>query len=304
MPKPVPKRGQVLVRVRAATVSTGDWRARAFRMPAGFGPIARLALGLTRPRHPVLGGDLAGDVESAGPGVTAFRPGDRVFASTGTSLGCHAEYRCLSERGTIARIPASLSYEQAAAIPFGGVTALSFLQRKAGVQPGESVLVNGASGAVGSAAVQIARHLGAEVTAVCSTRNLALVQSLGAHHAVDYTQADFTANGQRYDVIMDCAGTAPFARCGRSLRAGGRLLLVLATLPEMLRAPAQARRSNVRVIFGLPGQRAEDLRYLASLAESGAFKPVISRVYPLERVVDAHRDVETGHKVGNVVLAL
>lgn len=205
--------------------------------------------------------------------------------------------------GALALKPANLTYEEAAALSFGGTTALDFL-RRGRIRRGDRVLVNGASGGVGTAAVQLARHFGAHVTGVCSTANLELVRSLGADEVIDYTRDDFTRNGQTYDIILDAAGTAPFSRSRRSLKEGGRLLLVLATLPEMLRIPWAALTSRTRVIAGPASERVEDLRLLASLAESGEYKPVIDRRYPFEQIAEVHRYVDTGRKRGNVVITV
>jgi NADPH:quinone reductase-like Zn-dependent oxidoreductase len=209
----------------------------------------------------------------------------------------------MPENGPVARKPAALSFNEAAALSFGGTTALEFLQR-ARLRNGEKVLVNGASGGVGTAAIQLAKHLGAEVTGVCRTANLAMVRSIGADAVIDYTRQDFTQNGETYDVIVDTAGTAPFSRCKDSLREGGRLLIVLGGLPELLRAPFVSVTSGKKVIAGPAGGRAEDLRYLAELAEAGKFKPLIDRTYPLEQIAEAHRYVDTGRKRGNVVITL
>src|SRR5512138_1658542 len=247
VPTPVPGDHEILVRVRAATVSAADWRVRSLEVPAGFGIPARLAMGLFRPRQRILGTELSGDVAAVGKAVTRFRVGDAVFAFPGLKMGCHAEYRRVREDGPVAPKPPNLSYEEAAALCFGGTTALDFL-RRAKLAAGEAVLVNGASGSVGTAAVQLAKHLGAEVTGVCSTRNLELVRSLGADHVVDYTREDFTRSGKSYDVIMDNAGTAPFSRVKGSLKEGGRLLLVLASLPAMLQAPWVSRTSGKKVL--------------------------------------------------------
>jgi len=303
VPKPVPGDRDVLIKVRATTVSSGDWRVRSMDIPRGFGMLARLALGVSRPRQPILGTELSGDVESVGKDVRQFAPGDAVFAFPGGRMGCHAEYVCVAEDGPIARKPANVSYEEAAALSFGGTTVLDFF-RRGKLQKGESVLVNGASGAVGTAAVQIARHLGATVTGVCGPTNLELVKSIGASRVVDYTKEDFTKLGESWDVIMDTAGTAPFSRCKGALKEGGRLLLVLADLPGTLRAPLVAWTSKKRAVAGPVSERADDIRELAKLAEAGAIKPVIDRTYPFEQIVDAHRHVDTGRKRGSVVVML
>ena len=303
VPTPVPKRNEVLIQTYATTVTSGDWRVRSLILPPGFGAMGRLMFGLRKPRQPILGTELSGVVASVGQDVTRFKPGDAVFAFGDAAMGCHAEYKCMPEDGALAPKPATLSYEEAAALSFGGTTALSFFQR-AKLQPGERVLINGASGGVGTAAVQLARHFGAEVTGVCSTANVDLVRSLGATHVIDYTKDDFTQNGETYDVIMDVAGTAPYSRSRRSLNEGGRLLLVLAGLSEMLQAPFSTLRDSRRILAGPVTATADDLRFLAELAETGGYRPVIGRQYPFEQIAEAHRYVDTGHKRGNVVVTL
>lgn len=303
VPTPAPKEGEVLIRIRATTVSTGDWRARSLALPPGFGPFGRLAFGVLRPRQPILGTELSGIVEAVGGGVDELRAGDEVFAAAGARMGCHAEFRCISARGLVARKPANLSFEQAAALSFGGMTMLSFFGRGE-LASGERVLVNGASGTVGSAAVQLARHFGAEVTAVCSGANVELVRALGAHRVIDYTAEDFTADGRTYDVIVDTVGNAGYGRVRRSLAKRGRLLVVLGGFLDLLLAPLTGRVRGHRVIAGPARARVEDLHRLAAIASAGAFTPLIDEVYPLERIVDAHHRVETGHKRGSVVVQL
>lgn len=301
VPTPVPGPGEVLVKVRATTVSTGDWRARSLEMPPGFGPFGRLAFGITRPRQPILGTELAGVVEALGEGVSAFGVGDEVFAFADARMGSHAEYRCFAADGLVARKPGNLSFEQAAALSFGGMTMLNFY-RRGSLAHGERVLVNGASGSVGSAAVQLARHLGAEVTAVCSGANVETVRGLGAHEVIDYTRADFAANGRRYDVIVDTVGNAGYSRVKHSLAEGGRLLVVLGGFADLLLAPVAGRARGHRVIAGPAAARVDDLHRLAGIAAAGAFTPLIDAVHPFERIVDAHRRVETGRKRGSVVV--
>jgi NADPH:quinone reductase-like Zn-dependent oxidoreductase len=234
VPKPAPKANEVLIRIHATTITTGDWRARSLKMPAGFGLMGRLAFGVFGPRKPILGTELAGVVEKAGKAVTRFKTGDEVFAFPGASFGGHAEYRIMSEDGLIALKPANLSFEEAAALSFGGTTALIFLRDKGGIKRGDKVLIVGASGSVGTAAVQIAKHLGAEVTGVCSTANLDLVRSIGADQVIDYTKENFVLRGETYDIVLDTTGTTSFARCGDVLKPGGRLLLVLGFLRTSL----------------------------------------------------------------------
>jgi NADPH:quinone reductase-like Zn-dependent oxidoreductase len=246
---------------------------------------------------------LSGEVEAVGKNVEKLQPGDQVLAFSGVAMGCHAEYKCLPERGPIARKPENLSHQEAATLCFGGTTALDFL-RRAGIQKGETVLVNGASGAVGTSMVQLAKHFGAEVTGVCSGGNVELVKSLGADHVIDYTQDDFTKSGKSYDIIVDTAGTAPYARCKGSLKEGGRLLLVLAALPDILPVAWVSLTTSKRIIAGPAAERADDVRLLAELAASGELKPVIDREYPFEQIADAHRYVDAGHKKGSVVVTL
>lgn len=303
LPKPVPNDDEVLIRSRATTVNSGDWRVRSLDVPAGFGLLSRLALGIFGPRQKILGAELAGQIESVGKNVTKFKVGDEVFAFPGIRMGSHVEYKCMPEDGPLALKPPNLTFDEAATLSFGGTTALDFL-RRGQLKKGERVLVNGASGAVGTAAVQLARHFGADVSAVCSGANAGLVESLGANRVIDYTKEDFAATGETYDVIVDTAGTAPFSRCRNSLKEGGRLLMVLGRLSDLLKAPWLSMIGSRKAVGGTATGRAEDLRYLAALAESGEFRPVIDRRYPFERMAEAHAYVDTGRKRGSVVVTL
>jgi NADPH:quinone reductase-like Zn-dependent oxidoreductase len=303
VPPPTPRAHQLLVRVHATTVSSGDWRLRSLDLPRGFGPVARLAFGLRRPRQPILGTELSGVVAAVGREVTNFAVGDEVIAFTGAKMGCHAEMVCVSATGAVLAKPPHLSHAQAATLGFGGTTALDFL-RRGHVRPGEQLLVNGASGTVGTALVQLAANHGAIVTAVCSTRNLPLMRYLGAHYVVDYTTTDIAAAGIRYDVIADTAGTSPYARCRDALTPTGRLLLINAGLDQMLSAPWITWRHGHRVVAGPAAEHAEDLKMVASLASRGRYTPVIDRCYPLHDIVAAHRHVDTGHKRGSVVVVV
>ena len=296
VPTPAPADREVLVRASATTVNSGDARLRALRVPRGLSLPVRLRVGVTKPRQPVFGLDVAGRVEAVGEAVTRFQPGDRVLASRGFDFGCHAEFVTVDEDGAIAEIPESLSYPDAVSLGFGGVTALDFFRRGRLVS-GETVLINGASGAVGAMAVQLAKHAGAEVTAVCSAANADLIRSLGADHVIDYTTEDFTRSGRRYDVIMDNHGNAPYSRVKGSLEPGGRLLAVIGDLWQML---AATRRKAV--VSGTASMNAADYRTLMSLAERGELRPVIDSVRPFADIAEAHRRVDSGHKVGSVVL--
>jgi len=273
-------------------------------MPAGFGLLARPAFGFIAPRQPILGTELAGEVVAIGEAVTRFRVGDQVFAFTGAKLGCHAEYRTIPENGLVMHKPANLSFEAAAALSFGGTTALHFLRARGGVRRGDSVLILGASGCIGSAAVQLAVHFGAQVTGVCSADHMDLVRSLGAHGVIDYTTQDFTATDQTYDAILDTAGVAPHARCGRLLNPGGRLLVVQGTLGQSLGLGGLSASNGRRSIGGVAKAEISHLKLLADLAATGAFKPVIDRCYPLAQAAEAHAYVAGGHKVGSVVLTV
>jgi NADPH:quinone reductase-like Zn-dependent oxidoreductase len=302
--KPALLDNEILIRIRATTVSTGDWRVRSLDMPPGMSLLARPVLGIFGPRQPILGSELAGDVESVGKAVTRFKPGDAVFAFPGSKLGCHAEYRAMPEDGAIAPKPSGLSYEEAAALSFGGMTALDYLKTKGRVGKGDKVLVIGASGTVGSAAVQIARHFGATVTGVCRTESFDLVRSLGADDVIDYTKDDFAANGETYDIIFASAGSASFSRCKRSLKERGRLLLVLAGLSDLAQIPWAVLTSTKRIMAGPAAEKPNDLLTIRELAEIGAFKPVIDRQYAFDQIVEAHTYVDTGRKKGSVVITV
>ncbi|MDQ0647057.1 NADPH:quinone reductase-like Zn-dependent oxidoreductase [Microbacterium natoriense] len=300
-PTPSPRPGEVLIRVHASTVSIADHRSRARDIPAGLGLLAAAGLGVFRPKHPILGMDAAGVVEAVGSGVTAFTAGDRVIAAMGGAFGGHAEYVCVPADGAITRAPASMTLEEAVTLVFGGITALGFFGQIT-IGPGTSVLVNGASGAVGTAAIQLAKHLGADVTAVTSEGNASLVTSLGADRVVDYTRQDFAAGGGTYDVIVDCVGNAPFSRVQASINPGGALLLVISDLWSMLRSRGQSRRSGKLVTWNVGTPGADELAHLVSLADAGRFQAVIDRSFDLADIVEAHRYVDTGRKRGNVVL--
>jgi NADPH:quinone reductase-like Zn-dependent oxidoreductase len=300
--KPKPRHGELLIKVRATTVSSGDWRARSLVMPKGFGPLARPAFGLLGPRQPILGTELAGEIEAVGESVTKFGIGEPVVAYPGFSMGCHAQYRTMPQDGRVVLKPATLSFKEAAAMSFGGATALYFLRDVADIQSGEKALIIGASGTVGSAAVQLAKSFGAHVTGVCSSANLDLVQSIGADRVIDYTKEDFASNGETYDIILDAVGQASFATCRRSLKEHGRLILIAAALTQVL--AAGSRPGNRKVIAGPAKERVEHLLVLKELAEAGRFRPVIDRRYPLERIVEAHAHVDSGRKRGSVVITV
>lgn len=296
--KPTPKKNELLIRIRATAVNSGDWRLRK------ADPFAvRFIFGLFTPKIQILGSVFSGEVEQVGEDVKQFKAGDLVFGHTDMRFGSYAEYICIPENGSIALKPETISHAEAAVIPFGGVTALHFI-KKAGIQPGQKVLVVGASGAVGSAAVQIARSLGAEVTGVCSTANIALVKSIGANRVIDYTKEDFTQNGETYDVIFDTVNALSVSRSVKSLSKNGIMILSAAGMPEMLRGFWISKTSNKKVLTGVISHKAADILFLQELIEKGQFKPVMEKTYPLEQIAEAHAYVEKGHKKGNVAIEI
>lgn len=300
VPRPVPGDRDVLIEVRATTVSAGDWRVRSLEVPAGFRLMARLALGLARPRQPILGTELAGVVAAVGKDVTRFRRGDAVVAFPGIAMGAHAEYATVAEDGPVGPKPPNLSFEEAASLPFGGCAAMHFLDRAA-LKPGDRVLVIGASGAVGTALVQLARHAGAEVTGVTSTPNVALVRSLGASEVVDYTKEDFAAGGPRYDVVADTVET-PLGRCRGALKPDGRLLAIAAGLPALLEGMTWGVTGGPRFVGGPAEEKPEYLHRLLDLARAGAVRPVVGRVFAFDQMREAHAHVATRRKRGSAVV--
>jgi len=303
--KPTPKENEVLIKILATTATTSDSNARGFVfVPSGFKLLSRMVFGLRRPRKAILGIDLAGEVESVGKGVKLFAEGDQVFGIDGSGLGAYAEYVCRSEDGALAIKPANLTYEEAAAVPNGGLTALFFLREKGKLKSGQKVLINGASGMIGTYAVQLAKHYGAEVTGVCSTTNLELVNSLGADKIIDYTKEDFTKNGEAYDVIYDTVGNISFSRCKSSLTQNGILLAGMGGWSPIFHMLWTSVIGSKKVIAGPAPERKEDLVFLKELIEAGKIRPVIDRRYPLEQAAEAHRYVDKGHKKGNVVISV
>jgi NADPH:quinone reductase-like Zn-dependent oxidoreductase len=305
--KPTPKDDEVLIKVYATTVTSGDCRMRGLNVPAWMWLFARLWLGLIRPKNPILGVDLAGEIEAVGKDVKRFKVGDQVFGSayngSGTS-GTYTEYLCLPEDAVLATKPANMTYEEAAAVFFGAHTALHFL-RKGNILKGQKVLIYGASGSLGTYAVQLAKHFGAEVTGVCSTANLELVKSLGADSVIDYTKEDFAKSGETYDIIFDTVGKSSFSGSMRSLKKDGYYLrAVNLTLTSIAQGLWASITSSKKVIGGVAGESTEDLIFLKELIEAGKIKPVIDRTYPLEQAAEAHRYVDKGHKKGNVVITV
>jgi NADPH:quinone reductase-like Zn-dependent oxidoreductase len=295
--RPSPKANEVLIKIYATTVVKEDPDMRA---SPGYN-------GLLKPRNPILGQELAGEVESIGKNVTRFKPGDQVFGID--SFGAYAEYKCMPENGALAIKPANLSYEDAASLPNGALTALPFLRDKGNIRSEQTVLIYGASGSVGSVAVQMAKYYGAMVTGVCSTTNLEWVKSLGVDQVIDYTKEDFTENGKTYDIIFDTIGKSSFSECKGSLTDEGIYLATVPTPVIMLQALWTAKSGSKKVKFAATGlrpssEKIKDLVFLSELIEAGKIIPVIDRCYPLEQIAEAHQYVETGHKKGNVVITI
>lgn len=295
--KPAPKANEVLIKIHATTVVKEEPDMRA---SPGFN-------GFLKPRHPILGQELAGEIESIGRDVTRFKPGDQVFGFD--MFGAYAEYKCMPENWALAIKPVNLSYEEAASVPNGALTALPFLRDKGNIQSGQTVLIYGASGSVGAAGVQLAKYYGAEVTGVCSPANLEWVKSLGTDWVIDYTQEDFTENGKTYNIIFDTVGKRSFSECKGSLTDEGIYLATVPTPVIMLQASWFAKSGGKKTKFAAAGlgpasEKIKDLVFLTELIEAGKIKPVIDRRYPLEQMAEAHRYVEKGHKKGNVVITV
>jgi len=303
--KPVPKDNEVCIRIYATAVTSGDVRIRSFTVPLSFWLMARIALGIRKPKTSILGSALAGEIESVGKDVRLFKIGDQVFAATGHGLGfgAYAEYRCMPEDACLAIKPANVSFEEAAAIPFGGITALHFV-RQAKIQSGQQVLIYGASGSVGTYAVQLAKHFGAEVTGVCSARNLELVRSLGAKRVIDYTKEDFAKSGVTYDVIIDAVGKSSFSGCMRSLKKEGIYINVVATPAIAVRMRLSSLGRSKKLVGGSVTPTTEALIFLRELVEAEKLGPVIDKRYTLAEIVEAHRYVDKGHKRGDVVISV
>ena len=307
--RPTPKDNEILIKIHAATVSTADTEVRRLKLPLLFAIPIRLFLGLRKPtRIRILGSEFAGEVVSAGKDVTRYKPGDQIFGYTGLGMGTYAEYMCLTEASSaMASVygskPANVTYEQAAALPFGGLEALHAL-RQANIQPGQNVLIVGAGGSIGTYAVQLAKHYGAEVTGVDKPGKLQMLGSIGADHVIDYTREDFTRNGQTYDVIFDTIGKSPFAGSIRSLKENGTYLNANPGIVGSFRGQRTLSKGNKRIIPWTGSYAVKNLLALKELVEAGVIKAVIDRRYPLEQIVEAHRYVESGDKKGNVVITV
>lgn len=311
--KPEPKDNEVLIRIFATSVNYGDLSARnfgnitpdEFHMPALFWLLGRMDFGPNKPKRGILGSEFAGEVEATGKAVKRFKKGDQVFGYLGQTMGAYTEYLCIPEDGVLANKPANMSYEEAAVVPMGAIVALFLLREKGNIQPGDKVLINGASGSIGSAAVQIAKHhFGAEVTGVCGTPRLEFVKSLGADQVFDYTREDFTRSGETYDLIFDVLGKCSFSHCKSSLKQNGRLLYASFKMKQLLQMGWTSIADSQKVVCAIAPGSLEDLLTVKELIEAGKFKAEIDRSFPLEQVAEAHRYVEEGHKKGHVAITL
>lgn len=309
--KPAPKDNEVLIKVAATSVNYGDILARNFKevTPQDFNMLfffwlmTKFAFGFSKPNIHILGSEFSGEVEAVGKAVKSFKPGDPVFGYVGQAMGAYAEYICVPETGVLALKPANMSFEEAAVVPYGAIMALDLLQ-KMNLQPGQKVLINGASGGIGSAAVQIARHFGAEVTGVCGTPRLEFVKSLGAAKVIDYTKEDFTQNGETYDLIFDILGKSSFSRCKNVLKPNGRYLLASFKMKQLVQMLWTSLTGGKKVICAIAPGSVESLRQVKELIEAGKIRAIIDRRFPWEQIAEAHRYVENGHKKGNVVIVV
>ncbi|MEZ4670754.1 MAG: NAD(P)-dependent alcohol dehydrogenase [Anaerolineae bacterium] len=302
--KPIPKENEVLIKIHATTVTTSDCNIRNSTFTPAWAvlPMRLFVLGAFKPRNKILGTDLAGEIEAVGKNVKRFREGDPVFGTSEPAFGTHAEYICVPEDGVLDVKPANLTFTEAAAVPNGAFTALTFTRNLANIQSGQKVLINGASGMVGTFAVQLAKHYGADITGVCSTTNLEMVKALGADQVIDYTQEDFTRNGETYDVIFDVASKLSFSRCKSSIKQGGLYLATVPSMATMILTLWTSRAGSKKVKSGAAEVSVENIVFLKELIEAGKITPIIDRCYPLEQTAEAFRYVEKGHKQGNVVI--
>ena len=311
VPTPTSKDNEVLIKVYATPVNVGDLMARkfntftpsSFSMPMAIWLVARLAFGWSKPKRQILGSEFAGVIESVGSAVTRFKKGDEVFGYRAMNFGANAEYLVILADGLVTGKPANMTFEEAAALPGGALTALNLL-RKVDIQRGQKVLINGASGGIGSFALQLAKHYGAEVTGVCGTQRMGMVKALGADHVIDYTKEDFTTNGETYDLIMDIQGKASFSRCKRSLKPNGRLLYVSFKMKQVGQMLLTSITSGKKVVCALSGETLADLNLIKELAEARTIKTIIDRCFPLGQAADAHRYMENGQRKGTVVITV
>jgi NADPH:quinone reductase-like Zn-dependent oxidoreductase len=299
--KPTPEPGEVLIKVYASTVTSADCMMRR-----GDTILSRILLGLFRPgkKYQILGTEFSGTIEATGSKVKKFKPGDEVYAFRGFGTGCYTQYKCMNENGSIATKPLNIGFTEAASFVDGATTAMFFLKEKAGIQKGQKVLINGASGSIGTFAVQLAKYFGAEVTGVCSTKNIELIKSLGADKIVDYTKEDFCGTGDTYDIIFDTVGKSSFARCRKALKSTGKYVVTLMTFKVILQSILTKPGNKKKVIFAMSLNKTEGLNFIRQLIEEGRLKTIIDRQYSLEEMKEAHAYVEKGHKKGNIAITV
>ncbi|UWR00361.1 NAD(P)-dependent alcohol dehydrogenase [Rhodobacteraceae bacterium S2214] len=304
LPTPTPKSNDILVQIVATTVSAGDWRARSLTMPKGLGLVGRLVFGITGPRKQILGTEFSGVVVAKGADVTNFEIGDAVIGFPGASFGAHAEFITMPANGKVVRKPDNLSFENATAIPFGATTAFDFLVNKTKLRKGQTVLINGASGAVGSACVQIAKHIGAHVTAVCSGRNVALVKEIGADKVINYREQSVISPTDTYDVVVDTVGTLSWAQAQHGIKVGGKMVLIAGKTSDMIFGGIKAKLAGKTMIGGVASEAPDILAAVVQLAAQGNYRPVIDRVFAFDDMQAAHAHVDTGRKRGNVLITV
>lgn len=300
--KPAPENNEILIKIHATTVTAADYRMRSFRVSPGLWIPARLAMGLKKPKKNILGTEVSGTVEAIGKDVNLFNVGDAVFGIDSNVLGAYAEYVCRSENSALATKPEGMTFKKAAAVPFGALTALFFLRDKGGIKNGNKVLIYGASGGVGTFSVQLAKYFGAEVTGVCSTANLEMVQSLGADHMIDYTKEDISQKTDAYDIIFDTVGKTRFSGIKHLLRPNGKYLLTVFDIPQIFQMLKTSIFGGKKVICAIAPERKKDLLFIKTLLEEGKIKPVIDRTYPMDRIQEAHHYADAGHKKGSIVI--
>ena len=302
LPIPVPSKNEVLIKIMSTSATTADWRLRSLSMPRGFYFLARLIFGFNKPRQKILGTELSGLISAVGNDVTKFKVGDKVIAQVGAKLACYAEYRCMNENQVILPKPESLSFEEAATLSFGATTAWVYLAIKSPVTKGQKVLINGASGSVGTAAIQIAKYFGAQVTAICSSQNFALVKSLGADFVIDYNESDFTLAGKTYDKIMDNLGNLQFSKIKNSLTKNGQFLVVSGDLAQLLTAPLINLTNAKKIISTTVPEDLATLKEVLKLIDTKQFKPVLDKIFTIDEIVQAHAYLDKRHRKGNIAI--
>lgn len=303
IPRQIPKSDEILIKAYATSVSAADWRLRSFTILKGFGLIFKAMFGYPKPKKQILGSEICGIIEQIGVDVKDFKVGDKVFAFADFDLGCYVEYKVFNQNGLVCHLPQNLSFIEGGAMCFGASTALGFFKR-AELKASQKILINGASGAVGTAAVQLAKHFGANITAICSAANAELVKSLGAGRVIDYKTQSLSDLGETFDIIMDNVGNLPFEISKNYLNENGKTLAVVADLPQMLKSIFSNFFGSKKMLSGSATTSIDDLKFLAKLAQNGEYKPVVSKIFAFNEMVEAHHYVDSGHKIGNAVVRI